>query len=277
MFFYQFNKYFLFLWITILVADCSSTQRKSLDLQLISSSEDLAVFSIQEQDLSSILPKKLGKASVLIDEDIDVREFLRLISFKSSMFSSESWEPFLRDGDINEISILLTKAISKEPAFGYLILIKKDDPLSPLTKVLRTSLLILKTANGFLLVFPDIRQNMTFATQYKFDDWALYQIPRIFSSRKQELKLKPNKMNVSFYLEDLANDQLLYERIVIVGDERFLPNPQIFIARDIENSQDLKFGNDPAERLKILEDLKNKKLITEDDYQKKKNEILKNL
>lgn len=267
----------MFLCFTILSVDCSSTQLKSLDLQLISSSEDLAVFAIHEQDLSSILPRKLGNVSVLIDKDLDVSEFLRLISLKSSMFSSENWEPFIKDRDIDELSTLLNKAISKGAAYGYLILIKKDDPLSPLTKVLRTSLLILKTTKGYLLAFPDIRQNMTFSTQYKFDDWALYQIPKIFSSRKQELRLKPNKINVSFYIEEIADDRLLYERIVIVGDERFLPNPQIFIARDLENAQDLKFGNDPAERLKILEDLKNKKLITEDDYQKKKSEILKDL
>jgi hypothetical protein len=256
---------------------CKTTYRKNLELQLNASSESIAVYAVHEKDLGSVFPRKLSTAALLIESEIDLSPYLSLISFKKNLFSSDSWEPLFKDEEIKEFHELLTKAIKRESAFGYLVLMKKDDPLSPLTKILRNSFLIVKTETGYIFSIPDLNQNLTFATQYKFDDWALYQIPKINSSKKQELKIKPNQLDFSLYKEITSEGHNYYERIMIIKDKKFLPDPLVFRMLDSDELE-VPLQNKPViERLKTLEELRKNGLITEEEYRLKKVEIIKDI
>ncbi|MDZ4725112.1 MAG: SHOCT domain-containing protein [Leptospira sp.] len=246
-------------------------------MKLVSSSGDIAIFSIQENNLESILPIQISNKSMIFQEEIDLTEYLSLLSLRKGIFSSENWEPLFRSNELKEIKILFANAIKKNPAIAYLILIKRDDPLSPLTKVLRTSLLVLKTEKGLVIGIPDILQNITFASQYNFDDWTLYQIPKIEKTYKSILKLKSNQIPASFYREEVGGKPNDYERILIVSDESLLPNPPIFRILEEDELTNISQPNSIKDRLKALEEIKNQKLITEEEYQNKKKEILKNL
>jgi len=275
--FYISNLSYLFIGVSFFLYSCNSMQKKDLDLKLVSSSGDIAIFSIQENNLESILPIQISNKSIIFQEEIDLTEYLSLLSLRKGIFSSENWEPLFRSNELKEIKILFANAIKKNPAIAYLILIKRDDPLSPLTKVLRTSLLVLKTEKGLVIGIPDILQNITFASQYNFDDWTLYQIPKIEKTYKSILKLKSNQIPASFYREEVGGKPNDYERILIVSDENLLPYPPIFRILEEDELTNISQPNSIKDRLKALEEIKNQKLITEEEYQNKKKEILKNL
>ncbi len=256
---------------------CKSVNYKNLDLRLTSSTDSIAVFSIHEKDYGSILPAPLAKAAVKWEKNIDLSTFVPLLSYKKSVLSSENWDQLIKEEELSEIQILLSKSILSDPAYGYLVLLKREDPLSPLLKILRSSFLIIKTEGGYIFAIPDLNQNLTFNTQYKFDDWSLYQIPKIRSSIKQEIKIKPNQINLSIYREEVGDNVKFYDRIIIFEDLKYLPNPLLFRTPDIDEIETKKQKNDVIERLKTLEELKRNQLLTDEEYRDKKKEILKDL
>lgn len=256
---------------------CKTTNYKNLDLRLTSSTDSIAIFSIHEKDFSSILPAPLANASVKWEKEINLSSFVPLLSYKKSLLSADNWDVLIKEEELNEIQILLTKSILSDPAFGYLVLLKREDPLSPLLKILRSSFLILKTERGYIFAIPDLNQNLTFNSQYKFDDWSLYQIPKIHSSSKQEIKIRPNQINLGIYREMVGDKQKFYDRIIIYEDLQFLPKPLFFKTPDLDEIEMKKEKTGVMERLKTLEELKGNQLITEEEYRNKKNEILKDL
>ncbi len=260
-----------------LLITCKSSNLKNNQLVLASSSESIAVFALQTDDFSSILPQKLAGSATKIDQRVELSKYLSLISFKKNLLSSENWEPLFSTDELKEMHLLLEKAIQQDSAFGYLVLLKRDDPLSPLLKILRSSFLIIKTEDGFIFSIPDLNQNLTFPSQYKFDDWALYNIPKIRSSKKQEIKLTPNKLEFSIYHELVNEDHRFYDRILIIGDKRFLPVPLLFRTPDLDEVEFKAEKQSVKDRLKTLENLRLEKMITEEEYKNKKSEILKDL
>jgi|JI8StandDraft_1071087.scaffolds.fasta_scaffold03473_8 hypothetical protein len=267
----------LYIGVFNILCTCKSTNYKNLELKLNTSSESIAVYTIQESNFESILPKSLSEAAVRIENDIDFTPILRLISIRKNLLSSENWEILFSEEEIKDFKSLLSKAIQQQSAYAYLVLIKKEDPLSPLLKVLRSSYLIIKTEGGYILAIPDLNQNLTFATQYKFDDWTLYQIPKITSSKKQELKIKPNQIGFSIYRDIVGQEVRYYDRIMILNDKKYLPNPLLFKTPEPDDVPIKIQTQSVMERLTALEELKKKGMITEEEYKNKKTEILKDL
>jgi len=267
----------LYIGVFGILFTCKTTNYQKLDLTLKASSESFAVYAIQENDFSSVLPKGIAKAGIRIEGDIDLTKYLALISFKKSLLSSEGWEVLFTDLELKEFKDLLSTAITHQSANGYLVLIKKEDPLSPSLKILRSSFLIMKTDGGYIFAIPDLNQNLTFSTQYKFDDWALYQIPKISSSKKQEIKIKPNQIQFSIYKEQVEESMRYYDRILVIDDKKYLPDPNIFKTPDLDDLPLQKQNKTVLERLRSLEELKVNGMISEEEYKNKKAEILKEL
>lgn len=268
---------FLLLNFILFLGSCQTLSTPKITLQLSSSSEKMAVFAIPNQDLSSILPKKISDRKVFIDSQIAMTEFLKSILVKKGFLSSEDWESLFSGTVLDELDFLLSDAIRKRPAFGYLVLIKMDDPLSPLTKLLRTSVIILKTIDGYVIAIPELKQNMTFPSQYIFDDWTLYEIPSLKPYYKRELKLKQSDALMSFYREDSPSKISIFGKVIIINDTNLLPKiPLLKISEEDEIQQPNK-STSVTERLKVLEDIRKKKLITGEEYKNKKKEILLDL
>jgi len=247
-------------------------------LSLKSSSENIAIFSIDDPDLSPVLPSSLIGISSRISETIPISEYLNQILVKQNIFASDQWLDLFTDIERREIELLLSTAIQKGKSFAYLILIKRDDPISPMTRILRTAIFITKTNGGYIIGIPTISENLSFASQYRFDDWALYRIPKIYPSRKQNLKLKSNAVNLSMYSESNQNRTLYYPQILIFNDANLLPTR--IISKVPDEDDEIQSGTKEERvkaRLLLLDDLKKQSLINEEEYQSKKTEILKDL
>jgi hypothetical protein len=106
----------------------------------------------------------------------------------------------------------------------------------------------------------------------------LYRIPKIYPSRKQNLKLKSNAVNLSMYSESNQTRTLYYPQILIFNDANLLPTRRISKVPDEDD--EIQYGTKEERvkaRLHLLDDLKKQSLINEEEYQSKKTEILKDL
>ncbi|WP_411824208.1 LA_1326/LA_4305 family lipoprotein [Leptospira sp. 'Mane'] len=257
---------------------CQTTEIRKEHLMLINASEDIAIFSVSKDALSSILPNNIYSLSSTFIEPTEISPILKRIDYRLSILSSEDWNSLLELKTLSELDEMLAESIRKTPSVAYLILVKKDDPLSPLTKILRTSILYIKTTNGEVVIVPDLRQNITFATQYKFDDWSIYSLEKVKASTKQDLRIKNRETPMSFYMEKTPNKILVYGRVIVYKDNELLPKPALLRVPDEEEIISKKSDwQSVPDRIKILDDLKKKKLITEEEYQEKKKQLLEEL
>ncbi|GBF51305.1 membrane protein [Leptospira ryugenii] len=266
-----------FVSIGLFSDSCTTGTSFQKDQTLVVAASDLAIFTIKKSQLANILPTNIQKSLVSLDEYPNVYDTLPMIQIKKSIFSSDNWEALFSNTVIKEIDSLLREAKLGIPSEGLLVLYKKEDPLSPLTKILRTSLIILKTNNGFIFVLPDINQNITFPSQYNFEDWTLYKIPKVFPSNKELLKIKINQIPMSFYVEQKGDKLSQYDRIMIIKDTELISNPPFYRFVDEDETNTILPKKDIRDRFQSLEKLKEDGLITQEEYEKKRLELLKDL
>ncbi len=272
---------FLFYLFFISFCRCQSIPIFASHYQLLSSSEDIAVFSVSESILGDIFPESLVSEFVPVPsgKEITVKNLLDRVQLRLSILSSDTWEVLLQDRVTTDMEQLLNAAVMKQSSKVYLILVKKDDPLSPLTKIFRTSILVGHTRSGLVFGFTDLKQNITFPSQYKFDDWAIFKLGRLNPSYKQELKIRPNNPPMSFFRTEMKDKIQIYGRIIVSEDPKLLPKDLILKVPEedeVQALQNQKWRSVP-ERLEALEELRKKKIISEQDFEKKKQELLKEL
>ncbi|TGN11004.1 SHOCT domain-containing protein [Leptospira ilyithenensis] len=264
--------------LSSVVLSCRTTEVRKEHLILANSSEDIAIFSVSNEVLSSILPHNIYLLNSIFSEQIEISPILKRVDYRLSILSSEDWNALLEPNTLAKLDEMLSESIQKNPSGAYLILVKKDDPLSPLTKILRTSILYIKTVNGEVIIIPDLRQNITFASQYKFDDWSIYTLEKVKTSYKQDLRVKSKGTPMSFYIEKSADKISVYGRVIIHKEIELLPKPILLRVPDEEEINTIKSDwQSVPDRIKILDDLRKKKLINEEEYQNKKKQLLDEL
>ncbi|BDA77102.1 hypothetical protein LPTSP3_g00320 [Leptospira kobayashii] len=260
------------------VQTCRTTEIRKEHLTLVNSSEDIAVFSVSKEVLSSILPHNIYLLNSDFSEPTSIGSILKRVDYRLSILSSEDWTAILEQNILSKLDEMIFESIQKAPSAAYLILIKKDDPLSPLTKILRTSILYIKTLNGEVIIIPDLRQNITFASQYKFDDWSIYSLEKVKTSYKQDLRIKSKGTPMSFYIEKSADKISVYGRVIVHKETELLPKPILLRVPDEEEINTTKSDwQSVPDRIKILDDLRKKQLINEEEYQNKKKQLLDEL
>ncbi len=142
---------------------------------------------------------------------------------------------------------------------NYLIIQKIEDSISPYTRFLRTSFELNLQKENIEIYFFEIDKSFNLGTNIEFQDWAVLQntekkcnsFPKVFFDKKgMEYKKLENCKNQFYFLE-------------IDKDKFFAPET---IEKKIKPSAELRL-----EKLKLL--LK-KGLISKEDYELKKAEIL---
>lgn len=273
------NRKNLFLLITFCFEFlyCGSLPKDKL--VLASSDSDFAIFLVSESQLAELLPKGFssGEASSL---PFPYLEGVSQTLFRFGSFHTNEYDSLIEEGKARQISERLNEVISRYPSKSYLVVWKEDDPLSPYTKILRTTQLLVRGENQtFHFIHLELRANITFFTQYTFESWALLSPAPILPSTKPELKVKKGRLKMSLFHRIQNGKTKLYGKWIVVGEEKHLPQP-IYTTMpaldDIEEDYQ-KYNQTTGNRLEELETLKQKKLITDQEYQQKRKEILDSL
>lgn len=166
--------------------------------------------------------------------------------------TKEKKERIISDESLEKIS---TQIKNKS---NYLILIKKEDTISPYTRFLRTSFEIDLRNEKIFIHFFEIEKSFNIGTNFEFRDWAILQDSEKICKKTPSFYFDKNGIQY----KKTANCEKNYSSIEI-DKEKFFSNP---VAKEIKPSPDLRL-----EKLKLLF---KKGLISKEDYELKKAEIL---
>lgn len=238
--------------------------------EIVYLSENIAIYFIDEDDYPDdinikpyVSPTKTFPTTFL--EDLKIVISLLKVE-KESIFSKDIY-PLLYPPQLEEMLILLNDIIPNMPQKKRILIVQKFDPFrTVLSKEKRTTMLLWYGEDGYNLVFGEIHEDL---------------IPDSFVSEIKWLEIFPislkhhNPRN-----KILKEDFFEYKK---VGD--FTHYTWIIFNR--EKIASLKFNQELTieknkyqsieERLIKLKELHEKKLITNEEYEARKKEILKDL
>ncbi|MDF3821561.1 hypothetical protein P3G55_16775, partial [Leptospira sp. 96542] len=155
-----------------LLLHCHLVQNHSI--KLLNSNSSVAIFGVNELDIIDKFPENFQDQILPIDEKINTKQMFDILYIKQSILSSEDWAEIFSDPVKNEIQELVSLVLKKRKEKVLLVIVKWDDPLSPNIKILRTSFYIVGTKDGFAVLFQEIYQNISFPSQYNFEDWIIF-------------------------------------------------------------------------------------------------------
>ncbi|PJZ47395.1 SHOCT domain-containing protein [Leptospira brenneri] len=261
-----------FLLILFFISNCGSFTNK---IKLIDSSASLAFFEVEEEEWRTIFPNEISKLTINSKNFIELPNVLKSIQYKRGVLAYEDWDVLVPDSYLPEIEKFAEKvSISKESKV-YLCIFKLDDILSPNVKILKTSFYILSTEDGLVLLFHEINTNISFQTQYSFEDWVIFHPTAIKPIYRPELLLR-DKQHTSLFKDKLATKNIIYGNVVVFDIPSLIPNPPLFrYPKEDEISAPTEQWKSVPEKLKALEEMRKNKLITDEEYNRKKTELLK--
>ncbi|WP_083929986.1 SHOCT domain-containing protein [Leptospira yanagawae] len=243
---------------------------------MVDSTSSIAFFEVEEEDWKELFPQTLLQSERSMDHLGDLPKILSSIQYKRGVLAYEDWDQLVPDSYLSEIDKFVQKVKDQQENKVYLCSFKIDDLLSPNVKILKTSFYILGTKQGLVILFQEINTNISFPTQYSFEDWVIFQPMRIKPIYKPELWIK-NKDSLSMYKEKNDTKTLVYGNVIVYKDVNLLANPPLYrYPKEDETFQkELDQWKTVPEKLKVLEEMRKNKLITDEEFQKKKTELLK--
>jgi len=182
--------------------------------------------------------------------------------------------PIFYPGELDELVPLVLQAMEATPDKERLIIFSRFDPdRSVLSRAEKVSFLMYANDEGISIVFGDIRDKIPIDDPLAEDRWLFLPVFR-FKSAPRNLKIVPD----SFFQFKKINGMDHYTWIVYKADalaslqyKPFEPKKEVS-----ETKEDVKSEGDIVlERLRKLKKAKDDGLITEEEYQERKKEILK--
>lgn len=262
---------FLFLNTT-----CHHFQQK---IKLIDSNASIAFFEVGEEDWKDLFPNQLSQISISTNHLEELPKVLASIQYKRGVLAYEDWEQLVPESYLLEIGKFVERIKENDQNQKkkvYLCIFKIDDLLAPNVKILKTSFYIMGTENGIVILFQEINTNITFPTQYSFEDWVIFQPIPIKPIYKPELWIK-SKDSLSLYKDSSLSKNSVFGNVIVYKDSSLMPNPPIF--RYPKEDDQISIPQDSwksvPEKLKALEEMRKNQLITDEEYQQKKTELLK--
>ncbi|WP_425269422.1 SHOCT domain-containing protein [Leptospira selangorensis] len=274
--------FFLTLLFTI---SCLSSQRKGM----ASSSDSIVLYYLKKSSETPLflqagtwLPIASGVLAGAGPDQLDRAEFIsrweKLFKFtgisNTGVFNSEPIRLFTEDESFR-LGELLFRAESEIPdglPQAYQVIIKREDPIRPGLRIRRTIFYIRNSPEGIVLEFSELGQVLDFQTTYSFQDWTLVPI----------VKPEPSSNN-SIYLPEIRPEGLDYlvlpteveevKNRILVKNGFWTANP----SKKNVGTPTKKIPKTIEDRLRTLQELLDKGLISKQEYEKKKAEILKEL
>ncbi|PJZ77985.1 hypothetical protein CH365_06055 [Leptospira neocaledonica] len=274
--------FFLTLLFTI---SCMSSQRKGM----ASSSDSIVLYYLKKSSETPIflqsetwLPIASGILTGAGPDQLDKSEFLsrweKLFKFTgvsdTGVLNAEPVRLFTED-ESSRLGELLYKAETEIPdglPQAYQVIIKREDPIRPGLRIRRIVFYIRNTTEGIVLEFSEIGQVLDFQTTYSFRDWTLVPIVKPESSSRNSIYLPEIRPEGLDYLT-LASEGEEVKNRILVKNSFWTANP----SKKNVGTPTKKIPKTIEDRLRTLQELLDKGLISKPEYEKKKAEILKEL
>lgn len=258
--------------LVFFTSGCSSLTRK---IRLVDSSASLAFFEVEEEEWKQIFPKEISNLGINGKNFTELTSVLKSIQYKRGVLAYEDWEFLVPDTYLPEIQRFVEKINSNQEPKVYLCIFKVDDILSPNVKILKTSFYILSTADGLVILFHEMNTNISFQTQYSFEDWVIFHPTEIKPIYRPELWLR-DKQNTSLYKVKTETKNSIFGNVIIFKIPDLMPNPPIYrYPKEEDIVTPVETWKSVPEKLKALEELRKNHLITDEEYNRKKTELLK--
>ncbi|EOQ95292.1 membrane protein, PF09851 family [Leptospira wolbachii serovar Codice str. CDC] len=260
------------LLLIFFITDCSSFASK---IKLIDSSASLAFFEVEEDEWRKIFPNEVSKLNIDTIKFTELPNVLKSIQYKRGVLAYEDWEVLVPEAYLPEIQKFAEKVVTNKEPKVYLCIFKLDDILAPNVKILKTSFYILGTEEGLVLLFHEINTNISFQTQYSFEDWVIFHPSPIKPIYRPELWLR-DKQHTSLYKDKLVSKNGIYGNVVVYQIPELIPNPPLYkYPKEEEVIAPVEQWKSVPEKLKALEEMRKNQLITDEEYNRKKTELLK--
>lgn len=274
--------FFLTLLFTIY---CLSSQRKGM----ASSSDSIVLYYLKKSSETPLflqaetwLPIASGVLTGAGPDQLDKTEFIsrweKLFKFtgvsETGVFNSEPVRLFTEE-ESSRLGELLYKAEVEIPdglPQAYQVIIKREDPIRPGLRIRRTIFYIRNSPEGIILEFYEIGQVLDFQTTYSFRDWTLVPISKPEPSSRNSIYLPEIRPEGLEYLNDVTEGEDIKNRI-LVKNGFWTANP----SKKNVGTSTKKIPKTIEDRLRTLQELLDKGLISKQEYEKKKAEILKEL
>lgn len=258
--------------LVFFIFGCSSFASK---IKLIDSSASLAFFEVEEEEWRKLFPTEISKLNVDTRNFGELPNVLKSIQYKRGVLAYEDWDILVPEVYLPEIQKFAEKVVINKESKVYLCIFKSDDILSPNVKILKTSFYILGTEDGLVLLFHEINTNISFQTQYSFEDWVIFNPSRIKPIYRPELWLR-DKQHTSLYKDKFAVKNTIYGNIVVFQIPELIPNPRLYrYPKEEDIIAPAEQWKSVPEKLKALEEMRKNHLITDEEYNSKKTELLK--
>lgn len=151
-------------------------------------------------------------------------------------------------------------------------ILKKEDYINPGRRIRRTVFLLYPTIDSIHFIFLELNQFIDFQTIYTFQDWSNYSLSESNIKSYLEIFIPDSAIGTLSYYKDVTGESkkfhVVYKTIVSTSEQ------------DKIKEQNKETGTDSREAEKRLMELKrllDKKLISEEEFKKKREEILKSL
>ncbi len=258
------------LFFIILSFSCFAGIRKELNYF----SDSIAFYSFEN---GPELPSWLDRSATYLQNE-EKNNFRSLIASALYQMGNKN-DSLINDSAFRIFSKELSKEIAERsyekfehsPYHTYqLWILKKEDTINPGRRIRRTVFLLYPKVDSIHFVFFELNQFIDFQTPYTFQDWSNYSL--------SESNIRPS---LEVYIPDSAIGTLSYYKDFQGKSEKFhvvfQTHPSILENATVEKSQKEKDSKNIERRLIELKNLFDKKLISEEEFKKKREEILKSL
>lgn len=151
-------------------------------------------------------------------------------------------------------------------------ILKKEDYINPGRRIRRTVFLLYPTIDSIHFIFLELNQFIDFQTIYTFQDWSNYSLSESNIKPYLEVFIPDSAIGMLSYYKDLTGESkkfhIVYKTLVSISE-------QDKIKEQIEEVG--ASSKEIEKRLIELKRLFDKKLISEEEFRKKREEILRSL
>ncbi|EMO31952.1 hypothetical protein LEP1GSC175_3029 [Leptospira santarosai str. HAI821] len=260
----------LILFFSVFLFSCFVGIRKELNY----SSDTIAFYSFEN---GSELPSWLDRSTSYL-QNKEKNNFKNLIA--DALYQMGNRNDSLVNNSVirifskelsREIAERSSEKFERSPYHTYqLWILKKEDAINPGRRIRRTVFLLYPKFDSVHFIFLELNQFIDFQTIYTFQDWSNYSLSESDIKPSLEVYIPDSAVGALSYYKDVTGEPKKFH-IVYKTDLSTLEN------MGMEKPQKEKNSKDIEKRLIELKNLFDKKLISEEEFKRKREEILKSL
>jgi hypothetical protein len=262
--------------------DCQFSDQRNAKLKW--QDRDFAIFKIENpswESFGNFLDTNSSKSSCKNWDSGSIKEiFKSTLVVQTSLLSNTPSSIFDRIDLYSILSDSIYQIFNESDSLPftplYFIVIKENDDLAPFTRILRSSLYIFCNENTLTLFFGEIRDSISFQAPYTFNDWIsapMFQIQPNVKSRISYSNLKGYNgklLTKRFDNKEMYLDGIQWKKLEKSNQTNEKDNQNKSISKPNK-------ADELEDRLETLNKLKQKGLISQDEYLEKRKKILDEL